>query len=118
MRGIFGEGCAPAPTGEATQAATEVSRKPRRCMPAMVGHAPVTSQRRIQAPRVDSHSRQGEDCPAMKRSTDRILTTHVGSLSRPDALVSILTAKDRGQPFDGDAYARSVREAVADVVRR
>jgi 5-methyltetrahydropteroyltriglutamate--homocysteine methyltransferase len=54
----------------------------------------------------------------MKRSTDRILTTHVGSLSRPDVLVSILTAKDRGQPFDREAYARVVREAVADVVRR
>jgi 5-methyltetrahydropteroyltriglutamate--homocysteine methyltransferase len=54
----------------------------------------------------------------MKRSTGRILTTHVGSLSRPDALVSILTAKDRGQPFDREAYARLVREAVADVVRR
>src|SRR5688572_32168967 len=56
--------------------------------------------------------------PAMKRSTERILTTHVGSLSRPDALVPILTAKDRGQPYDRDAYARLVREAVADVVRR
>ena len=54
----------------------------------------------------------------MKRSTDRILTTHVGSLSRPDSLVSVLTAKDRGQPFDREAYNRLVREAVADVVRR
>ena len=54
----------------------------------------------------------------MKRSTERILTTHVGSLSRPDALVPILTAKDRGQPYDRDAYARLVRDAVADVVRR
>ena len=47
----------------------------------------------------------------MKRSTERILTTHVGSLARPDALVPILTAKDRGEPYDGDAYARLVREA-------
>jgi 5-methyltetrahydropteroyltriglutamate--homocysteine methyltransferase len=54
----------------------------------------------------------------MKRSTDRILTTHVGSLSRPDALVSVLTAKERGQPYDREAYTRLVREAVADVVRR
>ena len=54
----------------------------------------------------------------MKRSTERILTTHVGSLSRPDALVPILTAKDRGQPYDRDAYARLVREAVGEVVRR
>ena len=54
----------------------------------------------------------------MKRSTDRILTTHVGSLVRPDALVEILRAKDRGQPYDREAYAKLVREAVADVVRR
>jgi 5-methyltetrahydropteroyltriglutamate--homocysteine methyltransferase len=54
----------------------------------------------------------------MKRSTERILTTHVGSLARPDALIPILRAKERDQPFDGDTYARLVREAVADVVRR
>jgi 5-methyltetrahydropteroyltriglutamate--homocysteine methyltransferase len=54
----------------------------------------------------------------MKRSTERILTTHVGSLSRPDALVPILRSKDRGQPYDREAYARLVREAVADVARR
>src|SRR3989442_12150228 len=54
----------------------------------------------------------------MKRSTERILTTHVGSLARPDALVPILKSKDRGQPYDRDAYARLVREAVADGVRR
>jgi 5-methyltetrahydropteroyltriglutamate--homocysteine methyltransferase len=54
----------------------------------------------------------------MKRSTERILTTHVGSLARPEALVPILRAKDRGQPYDGEACAALVREAVADVVRR
>src|SRR5712691_11814644 len=54
----------------------------------------------------------------MQRSTGRILTTYVGSLSRPDALVPVLTAKERGQPWDREAYIRLVREAVADVVRR
>jgi len=54
----------------------------------------------------------------MKRSTDRILTTHVGSLSRPDALVQVLAAKERGQPYDREAYTRLVREAVTDVVSR
>jgi 5-methyltetrahydropteroyltriglutamate--homocysteine methyltransferase len=54
----------------------------------------------------------------MKRSTERILTTHVGSLARPDDLVAILRSKDRGQPFDREAYTRLVREAVADVARR
>ena len=54
----------------------------------------------------------------MKRSTDRILTTHVGSLARPDDLMTVLTAKDRAQPYDREAYTRLVREAVGDVVRR
>jgi 5-methyltetrahydropteroyltriglutamate--homocysteine methyltransferase len=54
----------------------------------------------------------------MKRSTERILTTHVGSLARPDALVPLLKARDRGQAYDRAALARLVREAVADVVRR
>jgi 5-methyltetrahydropteroyltriglutamate--homocysteine methyltransferase len=54
----------------------------------------------------------------MKRSTDRILTTHVGSLSRPDALIPLLRLKERGQPYDHETFARLVREAVTDVVRR
>ena len=54
----------------------------------------------------------------MKRSTDRILTTHVGSLARPDDLVEVLRAKDRGQSYDREAYTKLVRGAVADVVRR
>jgi 5-methyltetrahydropteroyltriglutamate--homocysteine methyltransferase len=54
----------------------------------------------------------------MKRSTDRILTTHVGSLARPDALMDLLRAKDRGQPYDREAFARMVRDAVGDVVAR
>ena len=51
----------------------------------------------------------------MKRSTERILTTHVGSLARPDALVPILKARDRVQPYDRETYARLVRQAVARV---
>jgi 5-methyltetrahydropteroyltriglutamate--homocysteine methyltransferase len=54
----------------------------------------------------------------MKRSTERILTTHVGSLARPDTLIPILKAKDRAQSYDRGDYARLVREAVADVARR
>jgi 5-methyltetrahydropteroyltriglutamate--homocysteine methyltransferase len=54
----------------------------------------------------------------MKRSTERILTTHVGSLARPDALIPFLRSKERGQPYDRDTYAKLVREAVADVVRK
>lgn len=54
----------------------------------------------------------------MRRSTDRILTTHVGSLARPDALIPLLRLKERGQPYDRDQFAALVREAVADVVRK
>ena len=42
----------------------------------------------------------------MKRSTDRILTTHVGSLIRPQALQDILRAKQAGQPYDQTAYEK------------
>ena len=54
----------------------------------------------------------------MKRSTDRILTTHVGSLARPDGLVPLLRLKEQGQPYDREDFARQVRQAVADSVRR
>jgi 5-methyltetrahydropteroyltriglutamate--homocysteine methyltransferase len=54
----------------------------------------------------------------MKRSTDRILTTHVGSLSRPEALIPILRSMERGQPYDRETYSKLVRDAVAEVVRK
>lgn len=48
----------------------------------------------------------------------KILTTHVGSLVRPDELVAILRDKETGRPYDEDAYATTLRDAVAEVVRR
>ncbi|HVA11851.1 MAG TPA: cobalamin-independent methionine synthase II family protein [Stellaceae bacterium] len=54
----------------------------------------------------------------MKRSTDRILTTHTGSLPRPKPLAELLMRKDRGDPYDAAALAQAVREAVLDAVRR
>jgi 5-methyltetrahydropteroyltriglutamate--homocysteine methyltransferase len=54
----------------------------------------------------------------MKRSTERILTTHVGSLARSDALTPLLRLREEGQPYDREALARLVRESVADVVRK
>jgi 5-methyltetrahydropteroyltriglutamate--homocysteine methyltransferase len=53
-----------------------------------------------------------------QRSTDRILTTHTGSLPRPPELLAELVRRDRGEPVDADALAARVREAVADSVRR
>jgi 5-methyltetrahydropteroyltriglutamate--homocysteine methyltransferase len=53
----------------------------------------------------------------MKRSTDRILTTHVGSLPRPQDLLRMTLAKDRGEPYDAEAYPGRLREAVSEVVQ-
>ncbi len=54
----------------------------------------------------------------MKRSTDRILTTHTGSLPRPRDLTTMLEALDAGQLADAAAFEARVRGAVAEVVRR
>jgi 5-methyltetrahydropteroyltriglutamate--homocysteine methyltransferase len=54
----------------------------------------------------------------MKRSTDRILTTHVGSLIRPPALQEFLRAKQSGKPYDAAAYDKCLAGSVADVVHK
>ena len=54
----------------------------------------------------------------MNRSDDRILTTHVGSLPRPDDLVAILEAQERGEPLDLADLAARVERATDDVVKR
>jgi len=54
----------------------------------------------------------------MKRSTGRFLTTHTGSLPRPDDLVRMMYAREEGVPVDAAALAERVAAAVADVVRK
>lgn len=54
----------------------------------------------------------------MKRSTDRILTTHVGSLPRPPELVALMRKAERGEPYDQTACAALVKQAIGDVVRK
>jgi len=54
----------------------------------------------------------------MQRSRNRILTTHVGSLIRPDALQQFLRAKQGGKPYDQKAYDACLTQAVAEVVRQ
>jgi 5-methyltetrahydropteroyltriglutamate--homocysteine methyltransferase len=54
----------------------------------------------------------------MKRSTERILTTFVGSLARPADLIEALQAKESGQFYDHRAFAARVRSAVAETVQR
>ena len=54
----------------------------------------------------------------MLRSTDRILTTHTGSLPRPPDLLAMIRAKVAGEAVDGAALAARVREGVAEIVKR
>jgi 5-methyltetrahydropteroyltriglutamate--homocysteine methyltransferase len=54
----------------------------------------------------------------MKRSTSRILTTHVGSLIRPPALQDFLRAKQGGKPYDEKAYRECLTDSVAEVVQQ
>ena len=54
----------------------------------------------------------------MKRSTDRILTTHVGSLPRPDDLRGLIQKKQQGEAIDETAFAARVKTAVAETVQR
>jgi 5-methyltetrahydropteroyltriglutamate--homocysteine methyltransferase len=54
----------------------------------------------------------------MKHSTDRILTTHVGSLIRPQALQDFLRAKQAGKPYDVAAYSKCLTGSVAEVVHQ
>src|SRR5581483_10877508 len=62
--------------------------------------------------------RRSPESEFMKRSTQRILTTHVGSLARADSLLDLLRLKEQGQPYDREALGQRVRDAVADVVRK
>jgi 5-methyltetrahydropteroyltriglutamate--homocysteine methyltransferase len=54
----------------------------------------------------------------MRRSTDRLLTTHVGSLPRPQAVVDALFAQDRGEALDPQAFDATMRAAVGEVVTK
>jgi 5-methyltetrahydropteroyltriglutamate--homocysteine methyltransferase len=54
----------------------------------------------------------------MKFSTDRILTTHTGSLPRPPDLVAMLNSKELGESYDRNAYPGRIRRAVFGIVRQ
>jgi len=54
----------------------------------------------------------------MQRSTDRFLTTHTGSLPRPDDLIRMMYAKEEGVPVEPGALAARVKQAVAEVVKK
>jgi len=52
----------------------------------------------------------------MRRSSDRILTTHTGSLPRPAELDQLIADKENGKELDKAAFDKRVTEAVADIV--
>ena len=54
----------------------------------------------------------------MKLSTERILTTHVGSLPRPKSLLDVILAKEEGRPVDAAAFEAQSDAAVAEVVAK
>ena len=54
---------------------------------------------------------------ASRRNGDRIITTHVGSLIRPPALVEILQLREHGRPYDEHVYQETLRGSVAAIAR-
>jgi 5-methyltetrahydropteroyltriglutamate--homocysteine methyltransferase len=54
----------------------------------------------------------------LQQNTDRIQTTHIGSLPRPHRLLDAMKAKYSGQPYDEAAFERELRAAVADSVHK
>jgi 5-methyltetrahydropteroyltriglutamate--homocysteine methyltransferase len=53
----------------------------------------------------------------LQQNTDRIQTTHIGSLPRPQRLLDAMKAKYSGQSYDERAYADTLHDSVSDVVR-
>ena len=54
----------------------------------------------------------------MRKSAERILTTHVGSLIRPEPLLPLIRAKQSGQPYDEPVYRERLALSVKEVVQR
>jgi 5-methyltetrahydropteroyltriglutamate--homocysteine methyltransferase len=54
----------------------------------------------------------------MRLSTERILTTHVGSLPRPQEVIDLLFAQDRGESCDATQFDKVMRRAAGDVLRK
>jgi 5-methyltetrahydropteroyltriglutamate--homocysteine methyltransferase len=54
----------------------------------------------------------------IQQNTDRIQTTHIGSLPRPHAVLDLMKAKLGGEPYDQKLYDATVTKAVADSVRK
>src|ERR1700751_2190028 len=99
---------------------SQPSARPRHrmttCPKLVAGNKPAPA--RLAANPASARSTTEREPAKMKRSIDRILTTHVGSLIRPQPLQAFLRAKQGGEAFDGNGYAACLTEAVAAIVRR
>ncbi|HLG12815.1 MAG TPA: epoxyalkane--coenzyme M transferase, partial [Dehalococcoidia bacterium] len=54
----------------------------------------------------------------VQRSTDKILTTHTGSLPRPADLIEMIRNREAGEAVDETAFRARVRSAVAETVQK
>ena len=54
----------------------------------------------------------------MKSSKTRILTTHVGSLPRPEKLVSMLIKQDKGEPYNASELSKFVSKVTKEIVKQ
>src|SRR6476660_7249645 len=54
----------------------------------------------------------------MQRSRDRFLTTHTGSLPRPDDLIRMMFAREEGVPVDAAALDARIRDAISEMVHK
>src|SRR5665213_1621472 len=85
------------------------------------GHLETCGRARIQGCRYGCNSQYPDRIQTlrrapMKRSSNRILTTHVGSLIRPPQLLEKVRARESGQAADDMAYKQSLKDSVAEVV--
>src|SRR5204862_7114898 len=69
-------------------------------------------------PRSSTGGSSAAEGTTMRDSRDRILTTHVGSLPRPDDLIEASRAREASASPDDAGHARGLRDAVVEVVRR
>jgi 5-methyltetrahydropteroyltriglutamate--homocysteine methyltransferase len=83
--------------------------------PQAMGFALPRARRYIMLPPTGGDRSQGR---AMQRSTKRFLTTHTGSLPRPEALIRAMFAKEEGVPVDDAALKARIRDAVAAIVKK
>jgi len=81
----------------------------RRRLPIEQGERSISASRPSERVSLSEH---------MQRSTDRILTTHTGSLPRPRDLLEMVRARSRGERIDEEAFQARLRLAVGEIVRK